>query len=381
MNSIEKSSRMERDKLSQKNYFESLIQEALYTGLLANEAIASLQTQIIGILTEQTKAFTCGESSSVRVETAQTILESIYYTIGLHLKSFSDPDKAVFELANKPLEGLFLEGQRELKEKIDEAKKLYAKVRASRIETLNYAYNATIDQGLKCFFTDYDWEFSAAETPGMIDYPISGNEIQTEGVEYILTYLERLLYENRYCKGFSKEEIHTVLLDFHSGYPDLLINIYETLSARVLADGSLPDIKLKEEVLPTIHFEDGQAMDDKAFRSLTEEIRDCRKTTDKLKLISDKIKSFTDLRDLLRSECLYGDEFSELFLLLGDMETALLYQETKDQNEDADVYLTENEKEWQSAYNVFLGELEPEYRQKIVTLSEKIISSRGEAKW
>lgn len=48
-------------------------------------------------------------------------------------------------------------------------------------------------------------------TPGMIDYPISGNEIKTEGVEYILTYLERLLYENRYCNGFSKEEIHTVL--------------------------------------------------------------------------------------------------------------------------------------------------------------------------
>lgn len=36
--------------------------------------------------------------------------------------------------------------------------------------------------------------------------------------------------------------------------------------------------------------------------------------------------------------------FQIFFNLLGDMETALLYQETKDQMEDADVYLTENEK-------------------------------------
>ena len=381
MNSIETSCRIEPEKLSPKSYFESLIQEALYAGLLETESLAPLQMQIIEILTAQTRSFTCGESSSVRVETAQTILESIYYTIGLHLKSFSNPDAAVFELANKPLAGLFLEGQKELKEKITEAKKLYAKVRTSRIETLNYAYNATLDEGLKCFFPDYDWEFSAAETPGMIDYPISGNEIKTEGVEYILTYLERLLYENRYCNGFSKEEIHTVLLDFHSDYPDLLINIYEILSSRVLSDGSLPEIKLKNKAIPTIRFEDGKAMEDKEFKTLTEEIRDCRTITDKLEMISERIKSFTDLRDLLRSECLYGDEFSDLFNLLGDMETALLYQETKDQMEDADVYLTENEKEWQNKYNVFFKNLEPTFREKIIQLSEKIINNRGDAKW
>lgn len=373
MNSIKKASRIDRRKLSDSSYFESLVQEAFNTKVLENADLEKLQIRIIELLALQTKKFTCGESSSIRTERAQTILESIYYTLGSCLKASSDPDRALGLLIEKPLNELFEEGQTRLKEQMEEAKQLYAKVKNSRIRTPNYAYNATINSGIASFFKAYDLEFSAAETPALIDYPISGATIETEGVEYILTYLERLLYENRFCGGFSPDQIHAVMMEFHRGYPDLLVNIYDRVAARVLDDGSLPDIKIKDMPQPTIRFEDSGAMDDKSFREITEEIRDCQAATEKMKIIREKVKSYTDLRDVLRSECLFDDEFHVLFQALGDMETALLLRETQSQRKDEDLYLTENEKEWQNEFRGYFEQRELAYQKKIRVLSRKIM--------
>ena len=373
MNSIEKAARIDRQKLSEGSYFETLVQEALSTSLMDESDLEKLQIQIIALLAEQTRRFTCGESSSIRTERAQTILESIYYTLGIRLKTDPDPDHAAGLLLEKPLADLFKEGQTLLKEYLEDAKQLYAKVRSTRIRTPNYAYNATTDSGIASFFKAYDLEFGASETPALIDYPISGSPIETEGVEFILTYLERLLYENRFCGSFSAEQIHAVMLDHHRGYPDLLVNIYEQAAARVLADGSLPDIKIKETAQATIRFEDSTAMEDKSFREVTEKIRDCRTGSEKLDLIREKIKSFTDLRDVLRSECLFDDEFQLLFRTLGDMEIALLLRETQAQRKDEDIYLTENEKEWQSEFRKFFDQNGSVYQKKIRELSRKIM--------
>jgi hypothetical protein len=373
MNSIEKASRIDRHRLSEGGYFESLVQEALQAGILENTDLEKLQTRVIELLAGQTRRFTSGESSSIRTERAQTILESIYYTLGIRLKAASDPDQAAGLLLETPLDVLFAEGQTRLKQRIEDAELLYAKVRSSRIKTPNYAYNATIDTGIASFFRAYDPEFSAAETPALIDYPISGTPIETTGIEFVMTYMERLLYENRFCGGFSSGQIHAVMTDYHRGYPDLLINIYDQVAARVLDDGSLPDIPIRETPQPTIRFEDSTAMEDDSFREVTEKIRDCRTGSEKLDLIREKIRSFTDLRDVLRSECLFDDEFRLLFRMLGDMEIALLLRETQAQRKDEDLYLTENEKEWQNEFRKFFDQNGPAYQKKIRELSRKIM--------
>ena len=84
-------------------------------------------------------------------------------------------------------------------------------------------------------------------------------------------------------------------------------------------------VSLKEDYTKQdFQFEEGMKMDDELFRSITEEIKECRYVSDKIALIQRKIHSTIDFIDILEGYCIFDDEFSEIFKSLGDMELALL---------------------------------------------------------
>ncbi len=106
-------------------------------------------------------------------------------------------------------------------------------------------------------------------------------------------------------------------------------------------------IEFKEEKQKT-RFEDAPPMDDEAFRALTDEIRCCRHTSDKLALIKN-IRSLRDLEDMLGASCLQAEEYEAVFGTLDDSVLALLYAHMPDS-----MHATAAEIEWHAALAEYL---------------------------
>ena len=97
--------------LAADNYFLSLLAAGAKQGILTDADLARLQSESLALLAAQTAVYTGGESSSVRTETAQALLDSVFYTLGIALKGFPTPDAALQALKSRSLAVLLTEGQ------------------------------------------------------------------------------------------------------------------------------------------------------------------------------------------------------------------------------------------------------------------------------
>lgn len=234
MNSLEKPSLIKKENLDQSAYCQSLLQEAYRVRLLTDLELNRIQVQSIELLAREAERFTGGASSSVRVETAENIIQSLLYTIGVYLQTIPNPDHQLQALKEQSLSDLYLAGKKLVTQQIAKAKHLFSIVRRHSLTVNNYAYNATLQEGIPLFFSTYDPEFAAHDTPGSIDYPLSNDHMDQVGVTYIYSYLQKLYYEDHFCRKFSFSAFHPLLAGYSRDYPDLLINLFELVLTNAL---------------------------------------------------------------------------------------------------------------------------------------------------
>ena len=407
-----------------------------------------LQVQCLELLSMKIQQYTRGESSSIKVEKAQSIMQSILYTIEMSINKAPE-ENALLVMESRPLSQLYDEGLKIIENKLSGARILLEKARLIRVITDNVAYNDTLDQGLESFFTDYDMDFSAHETSASIDYPISRDNFDLTGVEYIYNYLQCLVMENEFCSNFSKKEISRLLSGLHQNSCDLLINIFNlvltNLTGRILAGKdtsclelcpvdlqylqqnleSLDRIELGEllngaavrlcsdykvsealkqhmynaiiNILPqlanslkikrleqvfiiprrhdkssTVEYSQHSSMADEHFRAVTEEIRSCRFTEDKIGIIKKEAHSIGDFMDILEAGCLFEEEFSHLFSSLGNLELAVLSTQLPDLGDDLNYQFSQGEKEWKMHLLRYLEEVGPAVNNEVEALRKKI---------
>jgi hypothetical protein len=226
MRDIEKQQFIKKENLNQTYYFQSILQEAHKYMLLTDSELENIQMQSIQILTKQSEYYTSGDSSSIKVEIAEGILQSIFYSIGSYLKSFVDINTSIEVLKQRPLLELYKHGKKLIRIQVDSAKELLYTLQNDSIITDNYAYNDTIQNGVQVFFTTYDVDFAAHDTPASIDYPLSNDKMELVGIDYINNYLEKLSLENQFCKNFSEYDIYCLLRGYDEYNKELLINIF-----------------------------------------------------------------------------------------------------------------------------------------------------------
>ena len=234
MNKLETQALMKRENLKADTYFLSLLQEAYRVSLLSEPELNRIQAEALSLLAGQVDTFTGGTSSSIKVETAENILESAFFTIGFYLKSLSDLNLALKILKENPLLQLYKTGRKLVEIQFYKAKQLFTTVQGNCLVINNYAYNATIKEGIPLFFATYDLNFAAHETPGSIDYPVSNDQMELVGIEYIYSYLKKLFWENRFCQKFSPIGINFLLRSYDGHYYDLLINVFELILTNAL---------------------------------------------------------------------------------------------------------------------------------------------------
>lgn len=222
---------------------------------LQDSDLENIQIQCLELIAHQIERYTKGESSSIKVEKAQDLLQSIYFTIEMYLKSLPDENKAMHEFISTPLSQLFKHGNEIIKLKFQESKELLILARDTKLITDNIAYNDTLGYGLESFFVDYDMDFFPCLGSGSIDYPLSLDISELQGIDYMHTYLECLCFENNFCSNYQSNEINSLLRGFNSSYQDLLLNVFDmvitNLTGRILSGKDL--LKLDIETSDIIY--------------------------------------------------------------------------------------------------------------------------------
>ena len=130
-------------------------------------------------------------------------------------------------LENGDLEKILKFAWVNIEKDIAKGKKLLEAVidRSIGVDNISYIDTiAEIGKGLKY----YNYRFFAHQVNCSIDYQLSNALPENlQGIEYINEYLKRLLFENKFCSNFKKEDIIEVLKSYCSNYEELLINIFE----------------------------------------------------------------------------------------------------------------------------------------------------------
>ena len=228
MNKIEIISKIKRENLDERNYFKTLIEEAYNNEMLTNDDMVNLQMQILQLLDEKVYKYTGNDSTSIRKEVLEDILNSNSYTISVYLKMFKNPDEAIKTIKEKGLKIIYEEGRKKIDKMLNIIRLMYIKVKQNKLNIANVTYNDTIIGGIKGFLKIYDPDFKAQDMKITADYPLYNNLIgKLEVVEFIKEYLSSIYLENVFCKKFSEEKINYLLYGYSHDYKDLIINIFE----------------------------------------------------------------------------------------------------------------------------------------------------------
>jgi len=190
-----------------------------------------IQSKLWQLLARRTELYTMGDSSSVRIETAQELLQSINFCLEIYLKQ-SGKTKKLFVTAD--LEELFALGQKAIEKQIDLGKRLYNKACLTAPKIENISYMDTLRSIGGCF-KRYDYRFFAHLIPCEIDYQLCHAVRESlQGIEYINQYLGRIIIENDFVRSFQKNRVESLLESYCSDYIGLLINIYEPIAANAV---------------------------------------------------------------------------------------------------------------------------------------------------
>lgn len=237
---------LKRLRLNQKQYTLSLIKEGLRTGLLSKGEMEYFQLQIMNILKDLIMRYTKGESTSVTVDTAENIMNSIFYSIDTGLKNLGGPEAALESIKTGQINKIYDKGLELVSAGFKDSRDTFQNIKKNRLKVGLEAYDSTIDEALPAFFEKYGAVFDAHNTMASIDYPLLFDDMSITGIFYIRKYLETLEAETVFCSLFPEKAIQEVLAIYGRiykiDYTKTLTNIFELVINAcffsILSDGS-----------------------------------------------------------------------------------------------------------------------------------------------
>ncbi|WP_195267119.1 DUF6179 domain-containing protein [Eubacterium sp. 1001713B170207_170306_E7] len=237
MKQMEPVSTLKIKNLDPAEYTKTLLYEGVRIGMINKNNLETFQKHLSALLTRQISQYTQG-GSSVKTEIAGVLTDGIFYCIDTILSQYETPEEALEKLQSSTLPSLFTEGLTQIKQEINQSKLLYNRLRGNRLKVDVYAYNTTIDD-IPLFFRDYNPEFKATETPGMLEYLPCYYRKNLSGIHYMKEIIHNLYLENHFCNQFDQDEIMTLLNQFAAnvGYPsrDLTENIFGLVLSNAIA--------------------------------------------------------------------------------------------------------------------------------------------------
>lgn len=222
-----------------------------------------LTSRLMELLAWQTQRYTMGESTSVTVETAQELLNSLWYTLTVAADEMHTSYK---RLLTDDLRPLAAQGQKILRDRLEQTKRLWTAVCKSAPPVENAYYSDTL-RGIGNYIKRYDLYYFAHQKPPCIDYPllIPADEA-LQGLDFTGRYLKNMLTENLILHRFDKDAAISVLCAAAPDYQEHYLNLCEQplTNAFGLAligkDGRKPYICREEQqmITETLRGRDGE---------------------------------------------------------------------------------------------------------------------------
>lgn len=177
-------------------------------------------------MARQSALYTGGESSSVPVERAEELLESLLFT-------FRFGEEAGAGAALPPDERL-RSCQRALWGRVERAKGLFRLAKMASPLRDNAFFCFSLNE-LETFFKWYDLRFFAHALPACPNYPLALPPPETPGgICYIGESLRRLVIEMRFVTCFSPAQLRALWSAWQPEYRDLCLNLCEPLFLQAL---------------------------------------------------------------------------------------------------------------------------------------------------
>lgn len=242
---------IDKSNLDKSRYFQSLLEQAYQKGLLTDKEIERIQFECIQLLASITEKYNGGDSSSIRIEKAESLMASSFFSISLWLKTYQNPDDAVSLLKNSPLAEIYKQGRKRIDTRVASSKMIYKKLLEQFMDIPNECYQATVLQAISGFFKLYYPDFGAHEIHITADYPTFFPRSRLEGIEFIQEYLRQLFYENQFCTHFNKEDICHLLSGYQDDYQENIFNLYRPILYAALGcvaiNGDLKSLNITED--------------------------------------------------------------------------------------------------------------------------------------
>ncbi|HWT74457.1 MAG TPA: DUF6179 domain-containing protein [Mobilitalea sp.] len=235
MDFLEKEQLIDEKLLDHGHYFQSFFLEVCRKNLISNHQMEKIQMELVELMGKEVERFTNDESSSIPIEKAQDILQSITYNIGYFLKTTTDMTQKLDNLKLMKISELYYKGMEGVTACRGKAEQLLKDIQKNAQKFNNYAYQDTIFTGLPEFFYNYNMEFGAHDIPGCFDYPLITTITDLLGVEFIYEFLRRLSLEQGFLSHYSELAINRLLKSFEKEAEHMLINIYELVLTNALA--------------------------------------------------------------------------------------------------------------------------------------------------
>lgn len=218
-------------KVKKNQYTLSLLNEALHNELITLEEFKTIQVQLLLLLKDLINLYTKGESSSLSVDTAESLLNSIIYAIDAYTICCNSPEEALSHLLALKIKTIYEKGIEQVGLWFHEANNLYKEVKKNKLNPLLEAYNLTINEGIPLFLKNYGILFTSHHTMANIDYPLTFDDMSLQGVLYIKNYLKNIKTENEFCNYFDSLKVERLLGEYgrmiQMDYTIELINIFE----------------------------------------------------------------------------------------------------------------------------------------------------------
>ena len=183
--------------------------------------------EILQVLAERVRKYTCNESTSVTYDKARQLMSSILYCMKEEVPYNNTNEKSVgLSVGEKISAGEALKlGLFRKKEKVNEAKAVYQHILETFSFYENSCYYDTIIKGMPAFFQNYDIEFDATNHMLTLDYPLLYEIDEQVGIDLIYEYLCRTHLEQKFINKFSNNVVLEMLGGYHEKHSELVINI------------------------------------------------------------------------------------------------------------------------------------------------------------
>lgn len=226
------------------NITASLLALSALHNILTDTFLSNLRCQFDKIFIENATQFTKSESSTIPIQRAEILYESILYHSDVYLLSLGSILEALKALSSMEISKIVENGKTLILQYYNDAQVCFKKAFKNRLDIPVIEYQNVHFKAFDEFFSGYNGRFNAQNEIATIDYPLLyKNQIKAKGVLYIKAYYACLMLENEFCKLFSSEDILWLIESYGTIYGcdcrEILFNVSEIVLVNMLVGGIL----------------------------------------------------------------------------------------------------------------------------------------------